>query len=142
MEMSELSLKEKERCKELELKYQAEFLTGGYPKMMLLFHERMNKANQHVEILANRCDRLAEELKDLKEEREDMRKEIRGLMKANQELAGKNRAYAEKHFEGLVAGPIITRLQGSGRMGGIEINTQRKIECISITFGDEETGNE
>ena len=150
-----LSIQEKEKLKEIELKHQGEWLTGGYPRLTLLFYEKMIRANEYNNKLLEQCERMEEENKALKngdyeeaeryeellekaaEEIKELREEARGLRKTVQELAARNRAYAERHFTAAVPAPVLGVPVPDITPKEIRISTQRKIDCISITFGEE-----
>ena len=84
--MKGLTPQETEKCKEIELKNQEEYLTGGYQKLMLKFYEKMCRANEMVDRLADGSDRLKEKIDILedelcgrREETHTLEKEIEGL---------------------------------------------------------------
>lgn len=148
-----LSIQEKEKLKEIELKHQGEWLTGGYPRLTLLFYEKMIRANEYNDKLLEQCERMQEEIDALKKgdyeealkeaidekqvEINELRKEARGLRKTVQELAARNRAYAERHFAAAVPATVLGVPVPDITQKEIRISTQRKIDCISITFGEE-----
>ena len=119
MTTDNLTQHERELLKEIELKNQPEWLSGGYAKLTLMYYHRVIRANEYNEKLMERCERLEQELaahkggdyeelleeelgkkkeeieklqnecRTRKAEMEDCRKEIRELMEENRKLAVK-----------------------------------------------------
>ena len=161
--MKGLTPQETEKCKEIELKNQEEYLTGGYQKLMLKFYEKMCRANEMVDRLADGSDRLKQKIDILEDElcgkREEihtLEEEIKGLREDLEEEMDESREkdmlieelketlkdreeehwgkYAKRQLE---LGPVMPDLKMIGESISIQ-TTAKPIQSITIRLQNDE----
>lgn len=159
-----LTIEEKDLCKELELRYQPEYLSGGYPKIALMFREKLIRANDQVNRMMEICERLEGELKAartgeheeaLKEKVDELKREMEHVAKRAQaeceeknewkarcqemtrkkeEMEAINAKYARMH---LSTGPLRPIIPGSSD-NDFKFSTTRQIQSVTVYFRDPE----
>ena len=97
--MQGLTPKEEEKCKEIELKNQKEFLTGGYPKLVIKFYEKMIRANEYTDRMMESCERMETQIRDLLKEREALKGDLKELRDKYQKAERNRGKYARRQQE-------------------------------------------
>ena len=160
----EFTPEEKELLKEIELRHQPEFLSGGWPKIALMFREKLIRANDQVNRMMETCERLEEDLKEARsgdyeaaleekvdelkrdlehvakraqaecEEKNEWKARCQEMTRAKEEMEAVNAKYARMH---LSTGPLHPVIPGSGD-NDFKFSTTRQIQSVSVYFRDSE----